>query len=135
VLSVLTVSGETLRGESKVGDLVGEEDEELQPSISDSVLLRRGLSSALQLPLGRRGLDRVPAAPITFIPIGSSIGSQLLSAQRMSTARIWSGRSRARLDQAKKSHQRMNRVNQRAENSLSIQLEVLLPGVANEEEA
>lgn len=81
-----------MRGESKIGE---DEVEEPLRSLSDSALLRRGLSSAFP---ERRGLDRVPAAPITFSPAVSSIGSHVLSTSRMSTAMIWRGRSRARLD-------------------------------------
>jgi hypothetical protein len=87
------------RGESNVDALAVEaEDGPDLPSKSDSVLRGRGPSSALALLLDRRASERVPAAPIAFHPVGSSIGSHVLSASRISTARIWCGRSRARLD-------------------------------------
>ena len=51
---------------------------------SDSVL-RHGPSSALVLP----STDDIPAASIAFHPVGSSIGSNVLSASQYN-ARIWS---------------------------------------------
>lgn len=79
VLSLVAMSGETLRGVVKIGDLV-EGDEEPQPSMSDNVLVRPGLPSIFPPPLDRSGRERVPAAPISFSPVVSSIGSETLSA-------------------------------------------------------
>jgi hypothetical protein len=73
----------TTGGESNVDALAVEDGPDL-PSKSDSVLRGRGPSSALALLLDRRASERVPAAPIAFHPVGSSIGSHVLSASRIS---------------------------------------------------
>jgi hypothetical protein len=79
----------TTGGESNI-HAVKEDGPDL-PSKSDSVLRGRGPSSALALLLDGRAAERVPAAPIAFQPVGSSTRSHVLSASRISTARIWCG--------------------------------------------
>ena len=71
--SLLPERGAILGGEVEIGDGVLGEDELL------SLLVIRGLSSVFALSL-RRGVVRVPAELITFWPVASSIGSQVLSA-------------------------------------------------------
>ena len=81
----------TTGGESNVEALAVVEDGPDLPSESDSVLRGRGPSSALALLLGRRASKRVLAALIASYPVGSSIGSYVLSASRIGTDRIWCG--------------------------------------------